>query len=105
MTSRQRVYADRLSGGRTMRDCPMHGIDANSVGTGKSTLGHVVAIIGTGREANTISLPSSEEEFKKVLLSVLLQNPLALMILKSGEFFSLFSRFWSGASSRRPNVR
>ena len=26
-------------------------------------------------------------------------------ILKSGEFFSLFSRFWSGANGRQPNVR
>jgi hypothetical protein len=65
---------------RAMRDCPFHGDDANSVGTGKSTLGHVTATIATGREATTISLPSSEEEFKKVLLSTLRENPLVVMI-------------------------
>jgi hypothetical protein len=65
---------------RAMRDCPMHGIDANSVGTGKSTLGHTIAIIGTGREAVTCSLPTNEIEFKKLLFSALRENPTAIMI-------------------------
>jgi putative DNA primase/helicase len=49
----------------------MHGFDANSIGTGKSTLADVVSIIATGRRAGAMTLPSDEEESVKTWLSIL----------------------------------
>jgi hypothetical protein len=54
-----------------MSIAPMHGFDANSIGTGKSTLTDVVSIIVTGRRAGAMTLPSNEEESVKTWLSIL----------------------------------
>lgn len=55
-----------------MTNAPVHGFDANSIGTGKSTLADVVSIIATGRRAPAMTLVTDEVESIKTWLSILL---------------------------------
>ena len=50
---------------------PMHVIQAPSAGTGKSLLAELVAIVATGQPASPVSLPRSDAEIAKTILSLL----------------------------------
>jgi hypothetical protein len=55
-----------------MSNAPVHGFDANSFGTGKSTLADVVSLIATGRTAPAMTFTDDQEESEKRWLSTLL---------------------------------
>lgn len=55
-----------------MTNAPVHGFDANSIGTGKSTLADVVSLIATGRTAPAMTHVTDEVEAAKTWLSILL---------------------------------
>jgi hypothetical protein len=59
---------------RSMDRAPVHGADANSVATGKSTLCDLIAIIATGRDAPKMTLATDEEESLKAWIATLLQG-------------------------------
>lgn len=59
---------------------PLVMVNANVRGSGKSKLADAVATIATGRPAARLSLPSTDEEWSKTLLSVAMgRAPLALL--------------------------
>jgi hypothetical protein len=65
---------------KMLRTAPLHGFTAPTMGTGKSLIADVVAMIATGREAPVMSQGSSEEEDEKRLLSVLMQGDPVVVI-------------------------
>lgn len=65
---------------RQMDRAPVEGIDANSISSGKSHLCDLISIIVTGREAAVMSLPPSDEEAAKVILSVLMNGDPVVVI-------------------------
>ena len=65
---------------RTLRSAPLHGFSAPTMGTGKSLLCDVVAMVATGRTAVVMSQGKTEEEDEKRLLGVLMQGDPLLTI-------------------------
>ena len=60
-------FVRRLINGPT----PLHLIEAPTMGSGKSMLAHLLAIIATGKIADVGSLPEYEEERRKVITTML----------------------------------
>src|SRR5205807_2481383 len=63
-----------------LRHVPLALIDAPSQGTGKSLLADVVALVATGRNAAVITEASSEEEWSKLIASLLLEGAALISI-------------------------
>ncbi len=59
---------------RSLRTAPLHGYSAPKMGSGKSLLADVTAMIATGRPAAVMSQSDSPEEEKKRLLAVLMEG-------------------------------
>ena len=59
---------------RSIRTAPLHGYSAPKMGSGKSLLADVTAMIATGRPAAAMSQAGSSEEEKKRLLAVLMEG-------------------------------
>jgi putative DNA primase/helicase len=59
---------------------PGFGLNAHKAGSGKTTLGHTIARIATGRDAAVMPLDGDESEVRKVLLAVLLAADLIVLI-------------------------
>jgi hypothetical protein len=59
---------------RSIRTAPLHGFSAPKMGSGKSLLADVIAMISTGRPAAAMSQADSPEEEKKRLLAVLMEG-------------------------------
>ena len=57
---------------RSLPQAPLFGISAPTPATGKSSLVDVISIIATGGETPPVSFPRQDDEFKKLLLSVLM---------------------------------
>ena len=65
---------------RTLRSAPLHGFSAPTMGTGKTLLGDVVSMIGTGRPATAMSQGHDETEDEKRLLGALMRGDVLLLI-------------------------
>ncbi|NWH07344.1 MAG: bifunctional DNA primase/polymerase [Alphaproteobacteria bacterium] len=65
---------------KMLRTAPLHGFTAPTMGTGKSLIADVVAILGTGRDAPVMSQGATEEEDEKRLLSILMQGDPVVVI-------------------------
>ena len=59
---------------------PMACIDAPQAGTGKDLLASVVSLIGTGREAGSMSAPRNEDEWRKRITATLCQGSTFIVI-------------------------
>lgn len=65
---------------RSIRTAPLHGFSAPKMGSGKSLLADIVAMIIAGRAAAVMSQADSPEEEKKRLLSVLMEGDPVIVI-------------------------
>lgn len=65
---------------KALRTAPLHGFSAPTMGTGKSLLADVVAMIATGRDAPVMSQGKDDEDDRKRLLSVLMQGDPVVVI-------------------------
>ncbi|HJT57582.1 MAG TPA: hypothetical protein VJ761_13860, partial [Ktedonobacteraceae bacterium] len=63
-----------------LRHVPLALIDAPKQGTGKSLLAEVIALVVTGRNAAVITEASSEEEWSKLITSLLLEGATLISI-------------------------
>ncbi len=61
-------------------DVPLAGIDACKAGSGKGILAHSVAMIATGRSASILTPPSTEEEWGKCLMAMLMEGQTVICI-------------------------
>jgi putative DNA primase/helicase len=59
---------------------PGYGLNAHKQGSGKTTLGHTIARITTGRDAAVMPLADEEGEVRKALLAVLMAADLIVLI-------------------------
>lgn len=59
---------------------PGYGLNAHKAGSGKTTLGHTIARIPTGRDAAVMPLADEESEIRKALLAVLMAADLIVLI-------------------------
>jgi putative DNA primase/helicase len=59
---------------------PGYGLNAHKAGSGKTTLGHTIARIPTGRDAAVMPLADEENEVRKALLAVLIAADLIVLI-------------------------
>lgn len=59
---------------------PLHAFDATSPGTGKSLLSDVIAMVGTGRNAEMMTEPRDEEEMRKRLTAILSGSPTFVVV-------------------------
>lgn len=59
---------------------PGYGLNAHKAGSGKTTLGHTIARIPTGRDAAVMPLADEESEVRKALLAVLMAGDLIVLI-------------------------
>jgi len=80
---------------------PLALLDKPQAGTGASFLAEVVAMIATGRPANMMSAPETEDEWRKAITSTLLEGTLIIVIdnvvgkLRSSSLTrALTSRTW-----------
>ena len=59
---------------------PLALVDAPKAGTGKSLFAEIVALISTGRAAAMMSAPTDEEEWRKVLTSLLVEGSTIVVV-------------------------
>ncbi|MGA8597254.1 MAG: hypothetical protein WB676_21265 [Bryobacteraceae bacterium] len=59
---------------------PLCGITAPVAGSGKTTIAQLTSILGRGFHAATTSMPTTEEEMNKLLISILRQNPSSILV-------------------------
>lgn len=67
---------------------PLALVDAPKAGTGKGLLLSVAALVATGRPAAMLAAPTKEEEWAKVLLSVLMAGASFVVLDEAGELRS-----------------
>ena len=81
-TSRSVILSAWLTGlvRRSLRTAPLHAIGAPTMGTGKSKLADIVAVILTGRAANVVSQGPTEEEMEKRLFAMLYSGDPVIVI-------------------------
>lgn len=65
---------------KSLRTAPLHGFSAPTMGTGKSLLADVVAMVATGRDAPVMSQGEDNEDDRKRLLSILMQGDPVVVI-------------------------
>jgi hypothetical protein len=61
-------------------DIPLAGIDACKAGSGKGILANSTAMIATGRPASILAPPSTEEEWGKSLMAILMEGQTVICI-------------------------
>jgi hypothetical protein len=59
---------------------PGFGLNAHKAGSGKTTLGHTIARIPTGRDAAVMPLADDENEVRKTILSLLIAADLVVLV-------------------------
>lgn len=59
---------------------PMFLIDAPQSGTGKTLLAHIIALIATGKDLEAITAPTNEEEWRKIITSMLREGRKLIVI-------------------------
>jgi hypothetical protein len=100
---------------KALRTAPTHGINATTMGTGKTLLCNTIATLAAGRDATATSHGKTEEELNKRLFSVLLKGDPVVVIdniddpVRSDEFCTvLTSETWQNrvlGHSRTGTVR